>query len=186
MNASSGLRVPRRWSRPRTTALEELLRESSPPQQRRPERQARPERDSHRGTEPVHPVIVGYDGSASARNALAYAAGTAKQLGRPLLVAYVVRNPPSTTGRIASPPDDNEALERWLLSELEQVTDPGDLDVHVRTRHGNPPRELAALAAELRAEALVIGVPGRFWHHAAGSVPGWLARHPRCPVIVVP
>ena len=36
------------------------------------------------------------------------------------------------------------------------------------------------------ADALVVGAPTRFWHHLAGSVPGWLARHARCPVIVVP
>ena len=137
----------------------------------------------------VHPVIVGYDGSASARNALAYAAGTARQLGRPLLVVYVAPSRvccASASGLVVSTPHDAEALEWWLLSELVQLTHVGELDVHVRTRRGNPPRELAAMAAELRAEALVIGVPKHFWHHIAGSVPGWLARHPRCPVIVVP
>ncbi|HEV2537606.1 MAG TPA: universal stress protein, partial [Streptosporangiaceae bacterium] len=36
-----------------------------------------------------HPVIAGYDGSASSRNALAYAAGVSRRLGRPLLVVYV-------------------------------------------------------------------------------------------------
>jgi nucleotide-binding universal stress UspA family protein len=32
----------------------------------------------------------------------------------------------------------------------------------------------------------VIGAPTRRWHHVAGSVPGWLARHAHCPVMVVP
>src|SRR5580704_10156542 len=36
-----------------------------------------------------HPVIAGYDGSESSRNALAYAAGVSQRLGRPLLVVYV-------------------------------------------------------------------------------------------------
>ena len=70
--------------------------------------------------------------------------------------------------------------------ELDQVTDPAGLDVHVRTRRGSPPRELAALASEFSADALVIGAPQRFWHHIAGSVSGWLARHADCPVVVVP
>jgi nucleotide-binding universal stress UspA family protein len=134
-------------------------------------------------------VIVGYDGSASARNALAYAAGTARQLGRPLLVVYVAPSRvccASASGLVVSTPHDTEALEWWLISELDQVMGHDDLDVYVRTRRGNPSRELAAMAAELRAEALVIGVPKHFWHHVAGSVSGWLARHPRCPVIVVP
>src|SRR6266498_3901336 len=36
-----------------------------------------------------HPVVAGYDGSGSSRHALAYAAGMARRLGRPLLVAYI-------------------------------------------------------------------------------------------------
>ena len=35
-------------------------------------------------------------------------------------------------------------------------------------------------------DALVIGAPRHFWHHIIGSVPSWLARNARCPVIVVP
>jgi len=158
----------------------------------RPERQGRPERRSEDKPglpQLVHPVIAGYDGSESARNALAYAAGLAKRLGRPLLVAYVASSGvycEPLTGQVVGLPRDTEALERWLLAELDQVADPTDLDVHVRTRRGSPARELAALASELSADALVIGAPTHFWHQVAGSVSGWLARHARCPVIVVP
>jgi len=166
--------------------------------QRRPERRRQRDRvrseDRHRPHLPrpstlAHPVIAGYDGSSSARNALAYAAGMARRLGRPLLVVYVTS--PGVyceplTGQVVGLSRDNDALERWLLTELDQVTDPGELEVHVRTRRGSPARELAAMASEFSADALVIGAPRHFWHHVAGSVPGWLARHASCPVIVVP
>ena len=56
----------------------------------------------------------------------------------------------------------------------------------MRTRRGSPARELAAIATEFSADALVIGAPKHFWHHVHGSVPSWLTRHARCPVIVVP
>src|ERR1700690_2880838 len=72
-----------------------------PPQQARREAHSRPgERDEPeprraqqdqsarapgaRG--PGHPVVIGYDAPPSSRNALAYAAGLARRLGRPLLV----------------------------------------------------------------------------------------------------
>ena len=166
--------------------------------QRRPERRRQRERprpeefqdpQQSRSVSLVHPVVVGYDGSASARNALAYAAGIARRLGRPLLVVYVT--PPGVyceplTGQVVGLPRDTDSLERWLLTELDQVTDPTELEVHVRTRRGSPARELAAVAAQFSADALVIGAPRHFWHHVAGSVPGWLARHASCPVIVVP
>ncbi len=136
-----------------------------------------------------HPVIVGYDGSASSRNALAYAAGVCRRLGRPLLVVYVCSSGiycEPLTGQVVGVPRDAEALERWLLTELDQVTGHTEMEVHVRTRRGSPARELAAAAEEFSADALVIGAPRHFWHRVAGSVSGWLARHARCPVIVVP
>lgn len=136
-----------------------------------------------------HPVIAGYDGSESSRNALAYAAGVSQRLGRPLLVVYVCSTGAycePLTGQVVGVPRDAEALERWLLAELDQVTGHAEVDVHVRTRRGSPARELAAAAEEFSADALVIGAPKHIWHRVAGSVSGWLARHARCPVIVVP
>jgi nucleotide-binding universal stress UspA family protein len=136
-----------------------------------------------------HPVIAGYDGSASSRNALAYAAGVSQRLGRPLLVVYVCSSGvycEPLTGQVVGVPRDAEALERWLLAELDQVTGPADVEVHVRTRRGSPARELAAAAEEFSADALVIGAPKHIWHRVCGSVSGWLARHASCPVIVVP
>jgi nucleotide-binding universal stress UspA family protein len=136
-----------------------------------------------------HPVIAGYDGSASSRNALAYAAGVSRRLGRPLLVVYVCSSGvycEPLTGQVVGVPRDAEALERWLLAELDQVTGHAELEVHVRTRRGSPARELATAAEEFSADALVIGAPTHIWHRVAGSVSGWLARHARCPVMVVP
>ena len=136
-----------------------------------------------------HPVIAGFDGSESSRNALAYAAGVSQRLGRPLLVVYVCSSGvycEPLTGQVVGVPRDAEALERWLLAELDQVTGHAEVEVHVRTRRGSPARELAAAAEEFSADALVIGAPKHVWHRVAGSVSGWLARHARCPVIVVP
>ena len=114
----------------------------------------------------------------------------ARRLDRPLLMVYVTS--PGVyceplTGQVVGLLRDADSLERWLLSRAR----PGGrlrarLEVHVRTRRGSPARELASIAAEFSADALVIGAPGHFWHHLIGSVPSWLARNARCPVIVVP
>jgi nucleotide-binding universal stress UspA family protein len=113
----------------------------------------------------------------------------ARRLERPLLMVYVAS--PGVyceplTGQVVGLPRDNDSLERWLLTELDQVTDSFGLEVHVRTRRGSPARELFAIASEFSADALVIGAPHSFWHHVTGSVPGWLARHASCPVMVIP
>ena len=145
--------------------------------------------DSGPATDLDHPVVAGYDGSESSRHALAYAAGMARRLGRPLLVAYITS--PSIfceplSGQVIAPVRDSDETHRWLLAELDEVCDREGLDVRIVTRQGSPARELAAAADEFSADALVIGAPARVWHRAAGSVPGWLARHAHCPVIVVP
>jgi len=136
-----------------------------------------------------HPVVVGYDGSESSRHALAYGAGMARRLSRPLLIVHVcpagVYCEP-LTGQVVGVQRDREELERWLVAEFDQIADRTGLKVSVLARRGNPARELAATADEQGADALVIGAPTRLWHQVAGSVPGWLARHAHCPVMVVP
>jgi nucleotide-binding universal stress UspA family protein len=161
--------------------------------QRRQQGRLRPEPIRHdsqsRPISVAHPVVAGYNGSASSRNALAYAAGMARRLGRPLLMVYVTSSGvycEPLTGQIVGLPRDADSVERWLLSELDQAADASELEVHVRTRRGNPARELASIAAEFSADALVIGAPRHFWHHLIGSVHSWLACNARCPVIVVP
>jgi len=177
--------------------MDQPFQDEGTPEQRRPERSQqdgpRPEPAQHVApTRPIslaHPVVAGYNGSVSARNALAYAAGMARRLGRPLLMVYVTS--PGVyceplTGQVVGLLRDADSLERWLLTELDQSADASGLEVHVRTRRGSPARELASIAAEFSADALVIGAPQHFWHRVVGSVPSWLARNARCPVIVVP
>jgi nucleotide-binding universal stress UspA family protein len=157
-----------------------------------PEPQAAREGQSARAPaarEPGHPVVIGYDGSPSSRNALAYAAGLARRLGRPLLVVYVVPfgvycEP--MTGQVICTSRERQDLEPWLLAELEQVCDAEGLEVRVMARRGNAAKELAAAADTSSADALVVGASGHKLRHVAGSIPSWLARHARCPVIVVP
>jgi len=153
-----------------------------------------PRRRRVRGSEPLrpsspdarldHPVVVGYDGSPSSRNALAYAAG----VSRPLVIVHVTPGVycEPMTGQVIGTPRARAETEHWVRSELAEVCGCRGVDVRVIMRHGNAARELSTAAEELSADALVIGAPRQKWHHVAGSVPGWLARHARCPVIVVP
>lgn len=148
--------------------------------------QNQPVQDSPGRAVPMYPVIVGYDGSRSARNALAYAAGMARRQDQPLLAVCVMPAYGPATLQGVPVVRDAEAVERWLLTELDEVASPVGLRVHVRARWGSPARELSELAIAFSAQALVIGASTRSWHRLAGSVPGWLATHASCPVIVIP
>jgi nucleotide-binding universal stress UspA family protein len=138
---------------------------------------------------PMHPIIVGYDGSGAARNALAYASGLARNLGRPLLAMYVscvATFPGPMTGAVIGVLNDVEMVERWLRAELDQVAAHSGVDVYVHAVQGSPARQLMAAAIEYSADALVIGAAAGSWPHLAGSLPSWLVKRARCPVIVVP
>src|ERR1700722_11468540 len=114
------------------------------PGQRRPDRRRQRDRSQpqpqlhisqQRPIALAHPVIAGYNGSPSARNALAYAAGMARRLDRPLLIVYVTS--PGVycepmTGQVVGLLRDADSLERWLLAELDQAADSGGREGHGR------------------------------------------------------
>jgi nucleotide-binding universal stress UspA family protein len=158
-----------------------------PGKRQRPDRGAAARHDRSIGLD--NPVVAGFDGSPSSRNALAYAAGMARRLERPLLVVYVMPRDSycePLTGQVIGAARDRDEIGRWLFAELNQVCDREGLQVRALIRCGTPARELAAAAAECGADALVIGASSHAWHQLVGSVPGWLAKHVRCPLIVVP
>ena len=69
---------------------------------------------------------------------------------------------------------------------LDQVADRSGVDVYVHARRGSPARQLVAAVVEYSADALVIGASACSWPYLAASLPAWLVKAARCPVIVVP
>ena len=134
------------------------------------------------------PILVGYNGSTPSQHALAYAAGMARRMARPLMLAHV--RPTPTRYAIADqwipPSDDPAELLDWMRTALTDTIDPHGLTVQLVHRSGDAARQLAELAGETHADAIVLGAPEQWVHRIIGSVPVWLARHARCPVIVVP
>lgn len=125
-----------------------------------------------------YPILTGYDGSNASRRALAYAAGMARRLDRWLVVVHVWRGDRFTFVPLTE-------RMRWLRTELADADLTG-LDIEMIVRVGDPARELHSVTAGRDADAIVIGAPGRFRRRFAGSVAAWLARHARCPAVIVP
>lgn len=105
-------------------------------------------------------VLAGFDGSAIAHDAVVWAATEAQGRGSPLTIARAYERPLLTDVGL---PDDARAWHcdhslRVLADEC-RAAHPM-LEVHTATRAGHPGQTLAALAAKLDAELVVLGSRG--------------------------
>lgn len=111
-----------------------------------------------------------------------------RRMTQPLMLAHV--RPTPTRFAIADEwiPASEEPAELldWMRTALAETIDPHGLIVQLVQRSGDAARQLAELAGDTQADAIVLGAPEQWVHRIIGSVPVWLARHSRCPVIVVP
>lgn len=134
------------------------------------------------------PVLVGVDGSASSKEALAWAARYAGLVGA-LLDVVIVWHMPSSLGWETpipfdwSPEDDARTILEGAVGEvLGSAHRPG---VALSVLEGPPATVLTELAKA--ASVVVVGSRGR--GHVAGmllgSVSEALVRHAPCPVVVV-
>src|SRR5690349_4273742 len=140
--------------------------------------------DDDRDSSPVRRIIVGVDGSLSARLALEHAARRAGPAGH-LIVAQALPPLTDAISRAMSDLDDERrASARELVERLA-----GDVDVPTEpvVVVGPPAPRLAELADEKDAEEIVVGSRGMGRFSAAlGSVSHALLAHADRPVVVVP
>ena len=137
-------------------------------------------------------IVVGYDGSACAREALAEAAalvGT-RRGGKIYAVHAREHAPPVTTSRWRELLEaDHDAKGRSILDAilLEGNDELADLDWEARLADGSPPDAILAVAHEVGADMVVVGSHGYGPVSALlGSVSHALLRAADLPVLVIP
>jgi nucleotide-binding universal stress UspA family protein len=126
-------------------------------------------------------ILVGTDTSAAADLAVEDAARLARERGAELLVLYV--KPDGDARAVVDP--DRAADPRAHLQRL-AARFPG---IHASTRieDGDPAERICDIAAEVRAETIVLGnrgTQGSRWH-VRESVPNLVLRHAPCSVYIV-
>lgn len=132
------------------------------------------------------PVVVGVDGSASARDALDWAAAEAAVRARPLWIVHACP-PPVDPGLLGQVPRLGEgAADAGVLREAArraQVVAP-EVEVTTCLVFGGP----APVILGQRAELVVVGSRGLGGLRGAlaGSVSVTVSAHAACPVVVVP
>jgi nucleotide-binding universal stress UspA family protein len=138
-------------------------------------------------------IVVPTDFSACAEEAWTLAQRLASTLGSELVLAHVLvemplyREGPFTMARTR---EVYAAARRWAEDALEQwavKARAAGLEVRVALRTGVPYREIAALAADERADLVVIGSHGRggLGRALLGSVADRVVRLAPCPVLTV-
>jgi nucleotide-binding universal stress UspA family protein len=141
------------------------------------------------GTDGVTSVVVGYDGTDPARDALAFGAGIARRGGGRLLVAFVATTAPLTAlapaGAYVQTQTQQEEATQFAAEVKDFATELG-VAVEWTYRQGDVARELEAYAEAEKADVIVVGRSSARAHAVIGSVAVALVRHAKRPIAVVP
>jgi nucleotide-binding universal stress UspA family protein len=141
-------------------------------------------------------IVVGTDGSGTAREAVRQATELAKVLGSRILLVSAYEPVPEARLRqertelpedvswLVNPREDVQGL---LDEEAERITADGIDDVETFAREGDPADAILDVAEEKEADLIVVGNKGmtgarRF---LLGSVPNKVSHHAPCNVMIV-
>ncbi|TRW96566.1 universal stress protein [Paracoccus sp. M683] len=140
-------------------------------------------------------IVVGYDGSDSAKRALGFAAERAKAINATLVVAHVLEwspysflTPTEVEERHKRRTEELQRAEQALLAPAVAALDTGGLTVQTVLKYGHIAETLCKIATDNDAAQLVIGRQGHsnMASRLFGSVAGTLAQVAPCPVTIVP
>ncbi|MFC0531274.1 universal stress protein [Phytohabitans kaempferiae] len=142
-----------------------------------------------RGTDGPRVILVGVDGSDTSMRAAAYACGLARRQRCRLVVAYAA---PVLTWAWALPGAvpvlhaAHQEVAAELRAEIRQLAEEMRIPVCFVSRHGDPYGCLRSVAAEVKADIVVVGASTPSRRLFGGSVASRLVRLGRWPITVVP
>jgi nucleotide-binding universal stress UspA family protein len=142
--------------------------------------------------EPIQ-VVVAYDLSAGAEDALARAIDVAARAPQHVLHVIAVLDPDAGLAQAAIPKGDYAAageLQELLASHVSArfagVETASEIQFFVHVRIGKPAVEILGLAADTGADLIFIGAgePSPLTRRLVGTVTEQVVRRARCPVMV--
>ena len=139
----------------------------------------------------IRSIVVGTDGSDTARKAVQEAADIAKSVGAKLhLVSAAERDAQSDRDKGDAPSDVEHLTEptnraQGVLNDLKQELGLDDVELHAKS--GNAAEAIIEVAEKTGADLIVVGNKGmtgakRF---LLGSVPNAVSHHAPCSVLIV-
>lgn len=143
------------------------------------------------GTDGPSAILVGVDETVTATRAAWYAAGLARRQHARLIAVYVAPfgGAAGTIGGASIVAAEDEAHDEMAASMRARAEAVGrELGVFIEfiTARGDAYSEIRRIAAETRADAIVVGASAKAGHKLVGSLAVRLVRAGKWPVTVVP
>lgn len=135
-------------------------------------------------------ILLAYDGSVGAREALHAAVALAGQGGGRVTALAIESRLPHYAATVGEVEEEREAEERacrrWLSEAVAYASEEG-VQIDTLTGAGHPAQVIARVAGEEAADLVVIGHSGhsRAWGHFLGGVTEKVSRHAPCSVLIV-
>jgi nucleotide-binding universal stress UspA family protein len=144
------------------------------------------------GTDGPSVILVGVDESVTALRAASYTAGLARRQGARVVAVYV--SPIASLGLassagpalLAAEHEAHDEIAKEMAGRAEEVARELGISVTFINAAGDPYHEITRIAAETRADAIVVGASLKAGHRLMGSLAVRLVRAGKWPVTVVP
>lgn len=134
-------------------------------------------------------ILVGFDGSDAARNALEAALDLAAELGARVEVLAVEGALPryaATIGEVDEAVRERESFFAGVLGDARAIARERDLEITTTLRPGHAAEEILRHGQTIGANLIVVGHRGHVLHgFPIGSTAARVTRHANCPVLVV-
>lgn len=120
-------------------------------------------------------IIVGYDASATAENALQYAVDLAAHMDRNVVVAHVLKKG-----------DDPTEKEQMLNRAIASIENESSVSIATSVIDGNPKDDLNTIAVALNAEFIALGTNrSNLWENIFGSSTMRTVKNSEVPFILI-
>jgi nucleotide-binding universal stress UspA family protein len=137
-------------------------------------------------------ILVGVDESVTASRAAAYAVGLARRQGARVVVVYVEPNPalllssPAGASVYAAQNEAHSEIAKELSATMARAASELGISLTFVNAQGDAFHEIARIAQETRADAIVVGASLKAGHRLLGSIAVRLVKAGKWPVTVVP
>ncbi|MFE2428859.1 universal stress protein [Streptomyces sp. NPDC059373] len=131
-------------------------------------------------------LVVGIDGSDTSWRAMYYAFGLARRQHSTVIAVFVVTTAVAFDGMPLDTYQDGIDLAGELGRTIRALAGEYRVTTHFMCLTGDPVLTLSGIAAEHRADAIIVGASQAFGHRLFGSKALRAVRRRQCPVTVVP